>query len=374
MNNIDRAILFVCLTVSLGGGCASLGKMPRMPWQEKEPEYKIPTKMVVTWKDAVRLNPNDPPTRGFGGRIHFYDESNKPVQVKGTLTVYGYDDSLNGEIDTEKPDRKYVFAADKLDGHYSLSKLGHSYSFWIPWDRAGGEQKEITLAPFFRGEMGQVLMSEQSKHLLPGVRRKSDGSPPEMSPSDRLAQEIAHVNYQRDAEMRAVEDAQQPQSSMRTTTIQVPATMESRLRNVVPSTRSQSSLPMKPQSYPRSADGNTSHYEPFRQTVDDPSRMSGQPDLATTRSRHVKPGLNLQNFRPDFANATQYSEYLATGQSMAVPNQAPGFPAGSPPTIPQVPSRQIDPLRDGHPPNPQSPTLWPPGLPQTPSHPGSLVR
>lgn len=373
MKRIDFAIILLCLTMLSNSGCASLGKMPRMPWQEEEPEYKLPTKMVVTWKDAVRYNPNDPPTRGFGGRIHFYDESNKPVQVKGTLTVYGYDDSLHHELDSERPDRKYVFKPESMDGHYSLSKIGHSYSFWIPWDRAGGEQKDITLAPFFRSEIGQVLMSEQSKHVLPGTLPKEKELSPEMSPSDRQTQEIATVGYQRATNPTRSWDTPPNPERMRTTTIHLPTTMETRLRNLrqslQPDATPVSATPPAPQSFQRSPVDRSFSSDSLRQTGVPPREPSGW-----QHSLHVKPGLNLQNFRPDFANATQYSEYLATGQPTMAPQAAPGLPIGSQPMISQVPSTQIDRLRAGHPPNPQSPTLWPPGLPQTPSHPGSLGR
>ena len=67
-----------------------------------------------------------------------------------------------------KPDRKYVFTKDQLPSHYSKSKLGHSYSVWLPWDETGGPQKEVSLIARFTPEKGGVVVGEQTKQILPG--------------------------------------------------------------------------------------------------------------------------------------------------------------------------------------------------------------
>lgn len=345
-----------------------------MPWEDEEPEYKVPMKMVVTWKDAVRYNPNDPATRGFGGRIHFYDETQKPVRVQGSLTIYGYDDAPRGDIDNERPDRKFVFDAEKLQSHYSMSKLGHSYSFWIPWDRAGGEQKEITLAPFFRTATGQVIMSEQSKHLLMGVAKKEEKQttqpPYQPSPSDQVIPEVAQVNFQRNVGL-AVPPMQQPQmpqqqaSQLKTTTIELPSTMKERLRYVVPTqqqTHPQAMLPT--QHYPQQP-AVQQREQPLMNQVS-AQYQGGLYQGRPAQSMQLKPGVNLQTFRPDFADSKAYSNYLASGQQpIGQPVMAPAVQAGSLPMTPQLPLPQTGQSTANHLQNPQSPTLWPPGLPQS---------
>lgn len=374
------ALSLVCLTVLVVSGCSSLSKMPSMPWEDEEPEYKIPMKMVVTWKDAVRYNPNDPPTRGFGGRIHFYDESQKPVRVQGSLTIYGYDDKRQGDIDTERPDRKFVFDAEKLQSHYSMSKLGHSYSFWIPWDRAGGEQKEITLAPFFRTEMGQLIMSEQSKHLLMGVANKDETSAPvpqtQPSPSDHVAPEVAQVDFQRNVgatlpQMQQPQAVQQQVSQLNTTTIQLPSTMKERLRNVAPSGPQQSMPQMMPTQYqqqPAMPQYPAMQSQPTQPLMNQAAAQfqGGAYHSRAPQSMQLKPGVNLQTFRPDFADAKSYSNYLASGQqAIGQPVTAPAVQAGLPPMTPQLQGTQSVRSNANHLQTPQSPTLWPPGLPQT---------
>ena len=428
MRRFAIAISLVCLVVLSTSGCASMGKMPKMPWESDEPEYKIPIKMVVNWKDTVRYNPKDPPIRGFGGRVHFYDETNKPVRVQGQLTVYGYNDSKSGSFDPEKPDRKFVFNADQLQTHYSMSKMGHSYSFWVPWDRVGGEQMDITLAPFFRTVSGQVLMSEQSRHELPGTVKKDDAQSGQeyLSPGDIVLPQVSQVAYQ-----NQTFSGQQPQtwptadnSKLRTTTISVPKSVESKLR---------SRALNAPQAQQNSASGQASTQTPasaYQPPPQQPALQRPIPQSPMSRpsaayssellhsrapdTMQFNSGINLQNYQPNFTNATQYSNYLSNGQqqlpgrgqrpqgmagpgmpSSAMPNSrmpgaglpnqvsmmsnpntftsapntyttaqptAAALPTGSLPMKPQVQG-----LQNGRPTgsqiqSPQSPSLWPPGL------------
>ncbi|MBA2113935.1 hypothetical protein HOV93_10880 [Planctomycetes bacterium FF15] len=383
MQRTAFALSLVCLTVLAASGCSSLGKMPSMPWEDEEPEYKVPLKMVVTWKDAVRYNPHDPPTRGFGGRIHFYDETQKPVRVQGGLTIYGYDDVRHGDIDNERPDRKFVFEAEKLQSHYSASKLGHSYSFWVPWDRAGGEQKEITLAPFFRTATGQLIMSEQSKHLLMGVAKKEENPSPspqyQPSPSDQFMPEVAQANFQRNAAPglppMQPQGHQRQASQLNTTTISLPSTMKERLRNAVPTNQQAMPQQMMPANYPQQPMMPSQYpqqpampQQPSQPLMDQASAQyrGGPYQSRAPQSMQLKPGVNLQTFRPDFANSKSFSNYLANGpQATDLPVMAPAIQSGSLPMTHQLPVTQTVRPTANHLPTPQSPTLWPPGLPHS---------
>ena len=59
-------------------------------------------------------------------------------QGRGTLVVYAFDET-NRDANNARPDRKYVFTPEQLPLHYSKSKVGHSYSVWLPWDEVGGD-------------------------------------------------------------------------------------------------------------------------------------------------------------------------------------------------------------------------------------------
>jgi hypothetical protein len=165
-----RLILLVCVTLlpgcMLGTGAAGL-------FSRDKPEYLTPRQMVPVWSDTVLHQSGEPATRGVGGRIMFYGlDKHKAVRSEGTLVVYAWDDSQG--MQERSPDRKFVFPAEDLQQHYSQSRLGHSYSFWLPWDAAGGQLTHLTLITRFVSKDGAELTSAPAHVVLPGP---GDGVP-----------------------------------------------------------------------------------------------------------------------------------------------------------------------------------------------------
>jgi hypothetical protein len=150
----------------LVGGCATLDLPDKLDLGGSSEKAERPVRMTALWTDTVLVEAG---VVGFGGRIMFYGRGDEdPIQVEGELTVFAYDDTENvGE--NAVPARKYVFRAEELAGHYSKSKLGHSYSFWIPWNRVGGPRRQVSLIARFKSAQGGVVMSEMTRHLLPGA-------------------------------------------------------------------------------------------------------------------------------------------------------------------------------------------------------------
>lgn len=147
-------------------GCTMMNTSA-LSFSKKEPEFLTPRQIVPVWSDTVLHQPREPATRGFGGRIMFYGEDkHKAIRVDGTLVVYAWDDSKGSMERT--PDRKYVFPADKLQTHYSQSRLGHSYSFWVPWDAAGGPLQHLTLISRFVSNDGTELTAAPAHVVLQG--------------------------------------------------------------------------------------------------------------------------------------------------------------------------------------------------------------
>ena len=166
------SVLRPCLALAgalvLLAGCASLDLNKGIPWSKDQPGKTPAARMALLWSDAVMTPPGGPPTRGFGGRLMFYGpKDDKPIQVRGTLVVYAFDEQGRDPTDA-KPDRKYVFTDEQFAKHYSKSELGHSYSVWIPWDEVGGPRKEISLIARFLPSDGSVVIGDQSRHVLPG--------------------------------------------------------------------------------------------------------------------------------------------------------------------------------------------------------------
>jgi len=157
---------------ALGTGCAQLDMSQPVHWPwELNDRPGTPTKVVAMWTDTVLYQPNSVPDRGFGGRLMFYgEEGEKPIKVDGSLVIYAFEENGRARGDA-KPDRKYVFTSEQLTKHYGKSDLGHSYSIWLPWDKVGGEQKEISLIARFTPKQGPLLVGKQSRYILPGWKK-----------------------------------------------------------------------------------------------------------------------------------------------------------------------------------------------------------
>jgi hypothetical protein len=154
-----------------------------------------PNHIVANWTDTILYQESQVPVRGFGGRLIFYADGKKdPVKIEGTLIVYAFDEK-NRDAGNVKPDRKFIFTKDQLAAHYSKSKLGHSYSLWLPWDDAGGEQREISLIVRFMPEKGNVLVGEQTRHLLPGRTESiaSKSNLPAFNPGNGTVQTVSYA-------------------------------------------------------------------------------------------------------------------------------------------------------------------------------------
>jgi hypothetical protein len=140
---------------------------PLWPFNKDDKPGK-PDKIVALWNDTVLTQAGRPPLRGFGGRLMFYEgKKEDPIKVEGTLVVYAFDET-DRAANNARPDRKYAFTPQQLPLHYSKSKIGHSYSVWLPWDEVGGLQKEITLIVRFLPKEGAPAIGEPARQLLPG--------------------------------------------------------------------------------------------------------------------------------------------------------------------------------------------------------------
>jgi hypothetical protein len=163
--------LAACTGCTFGGGGWKFAKldMPRPFWKKNDkPDPEVPVRLVATWSDTVLRKTGETPKRGFGGRLIFFGkESEDPVRVEGQLVVYAFDDTDRPAYETQ-PSRTYIFPAEQFALHESDNKLGASYSVWLPWDDMGGPQRKISLIARFEPKGGTILLSEQTRHLLPG--------------------------------------------------------------------------------------------------------------------------------------------------------------------------------------------------------------
>ncbi len=233
------AQIFMAVLTGLVSGCATLDLPDKLDLGGSSEKAERPVRMTALWTDTVLVEAG---VVGFGGRIMFYGRGDEdPIQVDGELIVFAYDDTENvGE--NAVPARKYVFRAEELAGHYSKSKLGHSYSFWIPWDRVGGPRRQVSLIARFKSAKGGVVMSEMTRHLLPGA--PPAGLPVEQTQPASQSVPLPHVPQVTQAThsfpvaqqgtLLTVPPAAGGTSGMQTTTITMSEAMGAVARNQAP--------------------------------------------------------------------------------------------------------------------------------------------
>lgn len=228
------ALILLGVCVGLASGCAGTAKSwtPALPWAAEKPsqisegKYQTPVKMVALWSPALYNNPGQPATRGFGGRLYFYNAKNEAVPVQGQLVVYCFDDT-NKTSDHKQADKRVAFTPEQFSGHFSPTELGASYSVWVPWDAVGNPQAEISMVPIFTSATGQVVMGQQSLGLLPG---------PETPPQEkRVEQQVFSATTSHEGDVTRVgfeEDitaAGLRESRIRSTSITLPQSLAERV-------------------------------------------------------------------------------------------------------------------------------------------------
>ncbi len=232
------ACLLLSGCASLTGGDKAKNKSKKdsswFSWKKKE--YQTPHSMAVIWSEDVLTVPGKPPTRGFGGRIYFYNEKSQAIPVEGELMVYGYDESAVKPASTAAPaaDKRFRFTSEQFTQHFSESELGASYSIWIPWDEAGGFSKKVSLIPAFTCKDGRLVRGEAAKLTLAG---RSPTGLPDYNTS--TVQQVSHTEATNPGIQ--LPRGMNLDQSMRTTTIDLPSATTRRL--AVPTSTDSKSIP-----------------------------------------------------------------------------------------------------------------------------------
>lgn len=151
-------------------GCAKWNLDESLAILESEPKPQTPDRVLAVWTDTTLNQPGKSAVRGFGGRIMFFASGNedKAVPVEGSVIVYAFDDQRPDPQQTT-PEKKFMFPAKNLAIHQSDSSLGPSYSFWLPWDNAGGPQRRLSLLTRFEDASGKIVLSKAANVTLPGI-------------------------------------------------------------------------------------------------------------------------------------------------------------------------------------------------------------
>jgi len=229
-------IAVICIAGTLLTGCNMFPKDDdvQRDWLGREVEiiYGVPSKVVAIWTNSVFNEAGNAPVRGLGGRVYFYDAEHRPVRVEGKLSIFMYDDTTGSLVDVKQEADKVVhFTQEEVEGNFSPSEFGPSYSFWVPWDEVGGDRKQLSVIPVFTDTTGHMLVGEQARHLLPGTE------PVEIL--DEHGEPIMQTSYtERETKNAKVSRMSREEAIDRvvgkSTTIKLPSTMQERLKQSPP--------------------------------------------------------------------------------------------------------------------------------------------
>jgi hypothetical protein len=206
-------------------GCLGLD-VATTHWSGAKTEQPLAARMVVSWKNDMQKKAGKNMLRGFQGKVQFFaadpkkpagkDPAKVPaanpkgIPADGTLTVYAFEETPDGK-EGAGPSKKYVFPAKELKRVHREGPEGHEYDIWLAWDKVGGAERHIRLlARFDPAAGGQVVMSENSREVLPGLRIEYAGQPPSMrkAPSDSTGRPILQADFETEAD--AARDSKPP--------------------------------------------------------------------------------------------------------------------------------------------------------------------
>ncbi|WP_373650945.1 hypothetical protein [Schlesneria sp. DSM 10557] len=333
-----RSIRYVSLSVILGGllcligGCTVFDLKKRIPWMDSD-EITLPTRITTLWSNTILNQLGKKGVRGFGGRIMFHGRDNeKPVRVEGTLTVYAFDETVRPST---VPERKFVFTPEQFEKHYSRSKLGHSYSVWLPWDEVGGEPRRITLLARFEPVDGPMVMSENSLQILPGV----EPVPYDDSASDDSDEEIMQAGHQKiSTEGEKSNGSERPAAE----TIELPPGFMRRFGRqdeLFPvKIQQERSLPTSPAAVPQPTTGPVEVVEPPQDPVADPNNPNHN-GLTDSRYRAANPQQALEERQKElsshFGRKKSQVQRASYARSKLAPPPSRQPPSGTPSLLPQ---------------------------------------
>ena len=251
--------LLVLVPMLLLAGCTGTGPKGngkwKFPWSKKSdvPEpYPNPVRMAVTWAPDTIIQTGRTPTRGFGGRIFFYDEKTHAVPVDGDLMVHAFAEMPDGSVGEVK---RYQFTAEQFTKHFSQTDLGASYSIWIPWDAAGGEQMRISLVPTFKSKSGKLVQGETALVGLPGKRSKNESIAKRFDPTEKLLAERAGAQSGLTTTTIPVRKGFQPLAPRNMNNAEMIAGNQGQQLRQAPAmataANTASAIPMQPQAYER---------------------------------------------------------------------------------------------------------------------------
>lgn len=254
---------FVCGLMLWSVGCQQPGLSkdlnPLSKFIQDDNSNAKPDRMVATWSEAV-LHKAGKGTRGFGGRIYFYNRhSTKPQPVEGQFVVYAFEED-NPNVSQDTYTKRFVFPPEQFAKHMSESEIGISYSVWLPWDEVGGEQAEVSLIARFEPlKGGGLVVSDQARQRLPGKRKSPVMVAQEPNEKTSVSM-VEQAGYRTSVEVRDIDSQTQPKPRMKAMTIPLPKKFQRPAQGNVPAIPTSNPASVQQGEATRSLPQN--HFEP----------------------------------------------------------------------------------------------------------------
>jgi hypothetical protein len=231
-NRWTRLVAAALATVGIAlsaAGCLGLDVAGTFRWPGAKSEQPLAARMTVAWKNDIQKKAGKNMLRGFEGKVQFFAAdppkpsgkdpakvsppvNPKGIPAEGTLTVYAFEETPDGK-EGAGPSKKYVFPAKELKRVHRDGPDGHEYDIWLAWDKVGGAERHIRLlVRFDPAGGGQVVMSDNSREVLPGLKIEYAGQPPSMrkAPPDSAGRPIMQADFETEAD--AARDSKPPSS------------------------------------------------------------------------------------------------------------------------------------------------------------------
>jgi hypothetical protein len=218
---IAASAVVVCGIAVAAAGCLGLDVAGTFRWPGAKNDQIVPARMAVAWKNDIQKRSGKNMLRGFQGKVQFFaadppkspgkdndatkknESPSKAIAVDGTLTVYAFEETPDGK-EGAGPSKKYVFPSKELKRVHREGPQGHEYNIWMAWDKAGGPETHIRLLVRFDPPGGgQVVMSDNSRELLPGTTvQYAGGASPEArkAPHDSTGHPPTQSDFETGAE------------------------------------------------------------------------------------------------------------------------------------------------------------------------------
>ena len=164
-------VTWLLLALGLFSGCATTGGLfnsfdrdfPKA--SDKNPVRSI----LALWQPTTGVGLDGLTCRGFAGQIFFFSHQKElPSEVNGTVRIYVFDDQ-GSEEDQVKPFHQFDFPAEAWKLQYCKTKLGPTYTVFIPYTRKGRHAAQCSLRVRYTPANGAPVSSDMVNVALQGL-------------------------------------------------------------------------------------------------------------------------------------------------------------------------------------------------------------